>query len=567
MAARNFRSLESTTVEFNPNLNVLVGANGSGKSAILRAIDIVCGLHWPSLRSLRVPQDWTRFEDQDELLIRIGFTEPLTHRDKAGKEHAVLGFQVRCKPYKRKTGKALPGDPNFDFFPYDEKGEQLKVALEPPREGQRLAFAPMTSVPSALRDEARVLFIDHRRSLFQHQPWSRGSVLARLLTPAKRELDRVEFQEGITHGEAFHDRYQAAVEALRTPTVTRVEEVVSETARRTLGFMGKSAMQDLDIRFGFADPANPFGSLRLNYREQGMDLPAESLGLGVQSAIVVGIFEAFRELGGDFGAVLIEEPEMYLHPQAQRYFYGLLCELADSGSCQIICATHSPVFADASRFEGVRLVRRPLGKSTKVQAVKKPKDIEWLTERREAQKLLTLTTARSEVFFAKRVLLVEGSADVLAVRSLAQALGHNLDGEDLAVVECSGKSGIAFIGRICKALGIPALAMHDEDLHEPAEGSELLSAQRKENEREKKVNAEIAEVFESAEIFRHRPSLEAELDIGRNAKDKPRRVAETLTSLAAPDYPPQLIAAVEGLLSEPIGPTDSEPDDSADRDR
>src|SRR5690606_35321848 len=84
----------------------------------------------------------------------------------------------------------------------------------------------------------------------------------------------------------------------------------------------------------------------------------EELGLGIQSAIVVGIFEAFRQMGTQCGTLALEEPEMYLHPQAQRYFYRLLCEMADENQCQVIYSTHSPIFADVSRFEGLRLVRR-----------------------------------------------------------------------------------------------------------------------------------------------------------------------------------------------------------------
>lgn len=549
LVARNFRSLEEVTVDFNPAMTMLVGANGGGKSAILRAIDVVCGASWPSVRSLRVPQDWTRFDDQAELLLRVRLAEPLKHRDKAGIEHDVLGLQACCRPYKRKTKNALPGDPNFDFTPYGNNGKPLVTAIERPQEGKKLTMAPMTSVPSELRDQARVLFIDHRRSLFQHQPWSRGSVLARLLAPARKELDQAEIEDGTTHGEAFRDRYQMAVEALRTPRIQRVEEVVSETARRTLGFMGSTALRDLEVGFGFADPTNPFGSLRLFYREQGLELPAESLGLGVQSAIVVGIFEAFRELGGPFGAVLIEEPEMYLHPQAQRYFYRLLCDLADSGSCQVICSTHSPVFADVSRFEGIRLVRRPPGGMTTVDAIADKDDAAWLQERREAQKLIALTTARSEAFFAQRVLLVEGPGDVLAVRMLAEKLGHDLDAEDRAVIECGGKAGVAFVGRICKALGIPALAMHDEDVHEAPEGEEPPAKQHEENQREEVLNADIASVFGKNECFVLNPSLEGIFGIGRGAKDKPRRVAEALDSLAPEDFPKEMASALEGLLA------------------
>jgi recombinational DNA repair ATPase RecF len=39
----NFRGLEECTVEFEPDLTVLVGRNNSGKSRILRAIAVALG--------------------------------------------------------------------------------------------------------------------------------------------------------------------------------------------------------------------------------------------------------------------------------------------------------------------------------------------------------------------------------------------------------------------------------------------------------------------------------------------------------------------------------------------
>src|SRR5205823_5549330 len=112
----------------------------------------------------------------------------------------------------------------------------------------------------------------HRRTLRDHQPWARNSILARLLAPARKELEKVAFDDDRSHAEEFSVRYQEAMEALRTPQVREIEATIAATARRALGFLGSDALADLDVRFGFADPSNPFGTLQLRYHESGVDL-------------------------------------------------------------------------------------------------------------------------------------------------------------------------------------------------------------------------------------------------------------------------------------------------------
>lgn len=537
MQVRNFRCLEDVDMPLGP-LTAFVGPNGSGKTTILRAIDLVLGEAWPTLRSFRIPQDFSRFDTSQDIEITVQFDPPYIHQDTLSHEHRVNFLRLTCKPYKRSGKWGESGDLHADLEPLDERGEVPSVAISQPQKGQKPLFGPLR-VGTDLRDHARILFVNHRRSLTQHLPSMRGSVLARLLQKARKEFDAAD---------DFKSKYEAAMDTLRTERVREIEATIAHTAKRMLGFLGRSAIEDVDIAFGFADPANPFNSLRLEYRESGLTVPGEELGLGIQSAMVVGIFEAFRELGGQFGTIVIEEPEMYLHPQAQRYFYRLLCSMTEAGQCQVIYSTHSPIFADVSRFESLRLVRKESGQQTRVSFVS-PEQKEDLEKARDAFKLGgKFDTARNEVLFANRALLVEGYGDRIATLTAAEKLSFDPDAEGVAFVDCGGKAGIELVVRVCRALAVPVVVLHDEDVWptDNIQDEQKRRTQEQENNVQMQINKRIRDaVGQWGHLFVISPTLEDALGISRNASDKPRRVAEALSRLSVDQMPQELVQAVK----------------------
>mgnify|MGYP001770985183 CR=1 FL=1 len=535
---RNFRCLEDIDVPLGP-LTAFVGPNGSGKTTILRAIDVVLGEVWPSLRSFRIPQDFNGFDTSKGIEIIVEFNPPYVHRDTHSSEHEVKALRLTCKPYKRSGKWGEAGDLHADLEPLNEKGEVPNVAIGQPQKGTKTQCGPLR-VGTELRDHARILFVDHRRSLAQHLPSVRGSILGRLLQKARKEF---------TAQDNFEAKYEEAMETLRTDRVREIERTVADTTKRMLGFLGKQTTSSTEIGFGFADPANPFNSLRLEYRESGLTVPGDELGLGIQSAMVVGIFEAFRQLGGDIGTIVIEEPEMYLHPQAQRYFYRLLCEMSDKVQCQVIYSTHSPIFADANRFEALRVVRRSEGKTT--VAFVSENDTKPLQEARERFKLGNrFDAARNEIVFASKALLTEGYGDRIAALLIAQKLGFDIDAEGAVVVDCGGKAGIELVVRVCRSFRIPFVVLHDSDIWptENISDPEKRKKQKQENEAEKEMNERIkAAVGNSGALYVITPSLEAVLGIPRDGSDKPRRIAAELNHLALENVKPELTPLVEAV--------------------
>lgn len=543
LQVKNYRSLESVDIPLSP-LTAMVGPNGAGKTTILRALELVLGDYWPSLRSIRVPQDFTNFDASRDIGIAVSFDPPYQHRDTVSKEHEVKTIRVTCRPYKKSGKWGDAGDLHVDIEPLDEGNKVPIVAISPLQKGQKPQFGPLR-VGTELREHARVLFIDHRRSLAQHLPSVRGSILGRLLQPARKEFRA---------GADFKKAYDEAMDLLRTQQVKNIERTVADTAKRMLGFLGANVAHSLEIAFGFADPANPFNSLRLQYCESGLIVPGEELGLGIQSAMVVGIFEAFRQLGGNFGTIIIEEPEMYLHPQAQRYFYRLLCEMSDNSQCQVIYSTHSPIFADVNRFETLRLVRREAGMPTNVSYVAQDY-LSSLGKARDSFKLGgRFDTGRNEVLFARRALLVEGYGDRVAALIIAERLGVDVDAEAIAVVDCGGKAGIELVLGVCRALDVPFVVLHDEDVWPTQQiaDTEKQKKQEQENAASQLANERIKKaVGDTRFLFVITPSLEAALTISRDARDKPKRIAEALEKIALDKLPAKLnplLAAVQASM-------------------
>ena len=116
---------------------------------------------------------------------------------------------------------------------------------------------------------------------------------------------------------------------------------------------------------------------------------------------VIGALEASCARGLSGLLLLIEEPELYLRPQAQRYLYRLLREFALADN-QVIYSTHSPAFLNVARLDELVFVERLPQTGTRAvqpETVSADDDFRVMTE---------FDAARSELFLARAVLLVEG---------------------------------------------------------------------------------------------------------------------------------------------------------------
>ena len=170
--------------------------------------------------------------------------------------------------------------------------------------------------------------------------------------------------------------------------------------------------------------------------------------------------------------ILIEEPELFLSPPAQRHLHQLLRRLAARGRNQILYSTHSPTFLGVDRLDELVLVRHNDRSGTKLLQPTALADQDAFRMRSE------LDAERAEIFLSRAVLFVEGRTEKLAFPFVFEALGYDADQEAIVIVDCAGKGNMPLYAEICNACGIPYVIVHDRDAprgEEPAEAERIAN--------------------------------------------------------------------------------------------
>ena len=321
------------------------------------------------------------------------------------------------------------------------------------------------NIPSEVRESLPLIYIGTNRSLNEQLTSSRYSLLRKLLEDVNRDLHDPSQTVGVTdaHGskttmaraDRFRELMTNAMELLRTESFVQLEQCIKENALRQLGFDPAVDGDKLDLYFSPFDTMDFYKALDLRVREGGFTISATELGEGIQNALVLAILQAFEARRKQGAILLIEEPEMFLHPQMQRSLYKTLREIGKTN--QVIYTTHSPHFVAVPDYDQVALVRKN-NDGTCARLSDLPMD-----EKRKEKLRKELDPERNELFFATRVLFVEGDTEKLAFPEYARRLGLDLDKAGASIIEVGGKRNLIEFCRIARSFNIPFGVVYDED--------------------------------------------------------------------------------------------------------
>jgi putative ATP-dependent endonuclease of OLD family len=290
------------------------------------------------------------------------------------------------------------------------------------------------------------------------------------------EACRAEIAEAASRVKQLMNR---ARERDRLPQIKEVEDLLKKQ-------LCHFTECDIELEFFFPEVDDMFQGARI-YVDDGIRTSVDAKGHGMQRSVIFSILRAYAELvsRGDASTsekkrsilFAVEEPELYLHPQAQRTMMQVLREIAN-GEDQVVYSTHSSYFVDVAYFDEICLVRREkvdshwrtainqLSMSDLIndQRIRYPQTSPTSDSMRERYSHVYSAT-RSEGFFAKKIILVEGQTEEYAIPTYSQALEFDLDKEGVSVISSGGKGQIERLLRIFNEFKIPCYVVFDGDKH------------------------------------------------------------------------------------------------------
>jgi predicted ATP-dependent endonuclease of OLD family len=194
------------------------------------------------------------------------------------------------------------------------------------------------------------------------------------------------------------------------------------------------------------------------------------VGHGAQRSIQMALVRYLAEMktGGNAQRaartlLLIDEPELYLHPQAIEQVRLALKALTGQGY-QVIFATHSPQMIDKADIGNTLIICKTTDKGTHARKRLTDAVTETIQDAPSQVRILFELSNSSKILFSDHVLIVEGPTEEKLLPDIFHRVkGYTLSARKIALVRLDGSGSIAKGLRILDAIGVPTKALVDLD--------------------------------------------------------------------------------------------------------
>jgi len=489
----NFRLFKNKTViDFDEKVTSLVGKNGTGKTAILEAINLATGFYFieNKIKEDDFNDDKKNIEvivEFDELFLikttdsnkedikfpsrKIKFVAKHTERADSGKAFSNpfrTYHHIIPEKYNSVNELNLPDKRNVASRVFEESitesdGQRKTILNYEDNDGARVDITEILyKQTDDLEGFPNVFYFSKNREKDLKQGFSTtfqkivNELNWRFLNKHKKE----ESNDYISKWEKFYNYILSKVEE---PKQKKIVQPLHDKVRDILGDkFDKFEISLINLK-------NPFNQAFFSLRDGEKIITLANMGSGELMIVTYFLLKITSELSKEAIIFLIDEPELHLHPQLQ---FRLFDEIKSS-DYQHIFTTHSESFIDMNNWQSIKrfsesgifpkqnILKKEFIKNSTTQETQPLK--EHLDEIKKCCHDKTVfLREHNELFFSDKSLLVEGANDKYGLLYLLEKLGCKRPNQ-LSVINCLGKGNIPYYQMLCLVFGVDYFVVYDFD--------------------------------------------------------------------------------------------------------
>lgn len=440
---QGFRRFDDLSLNFKDGLNVVVGPNNAGKTAVVDALRVL--LAASDEGNLRL----TELDLHEKPGEGTSPTATFTFVFSGLSEQNEADFSNALIPVKDIDGKKILGyDARFSVqYTQAEPGGRLRLR-------RWVGLHEENAMTTEMLEELRAIYLQPLRDPEQGLKPSRMSQISKLI---QNMMPDKAARDALVQKLTDIDEELSKNEPISTTT-----SAISTKHKTMLGSVLAQALK-LDLT---PSDFNRFAA-RVGMLIGGRDVEQNGLGFNNLIYMAVVLSELAFNKTASYCGLLVEEPEAHLHPQLQAvlldYLKAIETPEKNERKVQVFVTSHSPNFAALADLDSICCVYD----SPNGPVAFAPREVEFDKGKKEKlQQYLNVT--RAELFFARRIVFVEGAAELFLVEALAKKAAYDLRKHSISVISTDGLNFDAFLPLFGeKAMQIPVAVISDADPQEP----------------------------------------------------------------------------------------------------